>query len=476
MAGTLDAGRPARLARGGIRPLDRPARAWPVRRRPAADRRRRWCRGLDLAALRAAGDGCPPVLPALLRPPPRRAAPAAAGPAAPGASPSGWPAWPRPSGSRPLLDLVRGQVAAVLGHARHRRSTADRPFNDLGFDSLTAVELRNRLSAATGLRLPATLVFDYPTPRPLAAHLLAELLGTAGRRASPCAAAPSAAATSRSPSSAWPAASPAASARPEDLWQLRRRRAPTPSATFPADRGWDLDRLYDPDPRPARHRLRPARRLPARRGRLRRRRSSASPRARRWPWTRSSGCCWRPPGRRSSAPASTRPSLRGSRDRRLRRRRCTTTTAPRLRQLPEERRGLPAAPAPPRSVVSGRVAYTLGLEGPAVTVDTACSSSLVALHLAVQALRQGECALALAGGVTVMATPGHVRRVLAASAGSPPTAGARPFAAAADGTGWSEGVGVLLRGAALRRPAQRAPGPRRGPRHARSTRTARPTG
>ncbi|MEU3282912.1 type I polyketide synthase, partial [Streptomyces antibioticus] len=136
---------------------------------------------IDTGALRA-GEA-PPVLRALVpATAARRAAQAPSAPSAPSASSLAerLEGLPEAEREKAVLDLVRAEAAAVLGHASDRTVRPEHAFQDLGFDSLTAVELRNRLNKATGLRLPATLVFDYPTPSLLARHVLMDTAGAAG--------------------------------------------------------------------------------------------------------------------------------------------------------------------------------------------------------------------------------------------------------------------------------------------------------
>jgi acyl transferase domain-containing protein/thioesterase domain-containing protein/NADP-dependent 3-hydroxy acid dehydrogenase YdfG len=336
-----------------------------------------------------------------------------------------------------VAHLVHSEVASVLGHTSPGEVDPGTSFKDLGFDSLAAVELRNRLAGATGLELPATLVFDHPNVNALAGFLRDEV---EGQRPAITATATATVRASDEPIAivGMGCRYPGGIGSPKELWGFLEQGGDAISG-FPTDRGWDLDRLFDEDPdghgtsyvREGGFLEGATRFDPAFFGISPREALAMDPQQRvmlevAWEALEAAGL--------------DPEAMRG-----------TTTGVFAGVNASDYGLGLAGHPEVEAyigtglslSVASGRIAYALGLEGPAISVDTACSSSLVALHLAAQSLREGDCEMALAGGATVMSTP-NVFVFSSRLQALAPDARSKSFAEAADGVAFSEGAGFLV--------------------------------
>ena len=337
-----------------------------------------------------------------------------------------------------LREVVNGAVAAVLGYRDVIGVHPSVTFKELGLTSRGTVELRNRLKHATGLRLPTTVIFDFPTPARLAQHLHELASSTTSQVSVPHRRPAPDIRTEPIAIVAMGCRFPGGVSSPEELWELLTSGADAISA-LPVNRGWDLDSLLGTPGEPG-------------------------------------ACASRYGGFLHDADEfdaaffglSPREALAMDPQQRL----LLETTWETLERAGIDPALLDGSPVgvfigamatdygPPLhretgagdghlltgtalSMASGRIAYTFGFQGPALTVDTACSSSLVALQLATEALRRGECTLAVAGGATLMANPGILME-FTRQGGLSADGRVKAFSAAADGTAFAEGAGVLV--------------------------------
>jgi acyl transferase domain-containing protein/NADP-dependent 3-hydroxy acid dehydrogenase YdfG/acyl carrier protein len=335
-----------------------------------------------------------------------------------------------------VLDLVCELTAELLGWSA-QDIDPDRAYRDYGANSLAALELTSQLARATGLELPMTLLFDHASPSALAAHLLDRVRPVAVAEQTP----------KPHPVDDDPIAIVGVACRfpggvcsAEGLWNLVSSGGDA-VGEFPADRGWDIEGLFDPDPdRVGRFYCGGGGFLDDVAGfdadffGVGPREALAMDPQQRLTLT----CAWEALEDAGIDPGS----LRGSDTGVFMGVAAHDYDAVTRAADPDEVEGYWGV-GTAGSVVPGRVSYVLGLGGPSMSVDTACSSSLVALHVGASALRRGECSLALVGGVTVLATPALFVE-FSRQRGLSPDGRCRSFGSGADGTGWAEGVGVLV--------------------------------
>lgn len=351
-----------------------------------------------------------------------------------------------------IAALVVTEVRAVCGIPPEEHLDISLPFVDLGMNSLAGVVLRDRLASLTGLEgLPSTLVFDQPTPFAVSDYLWHQL--SSSSTSSTNRGLSSVSARSKYPLAIDDPCEPIAIISmdcrypgkidsPASLWDVVASGTDVTSR-FPSDRGWNFENLFSSDS----DNVAPGTSVTDRGGFLAdmahfdtspfkispREALAVDPQQR-----LLLEVTWHLAERARIAPSALRGSSTGVFVGVM-----YSDYAGRFLNSDSHGHDAHLSLGSAGSVAAGRISYTFGLQGPCIAIDTACSSSTVAIDLAAKSLRSGECALAIAGGVTIMATP-RPFIMFSRQGGLAPDGRCKSYSAAADGTAWSEGVGLLM--------------------------------